>query len=51
MQDVEYRKSSPASRCSLERVVRPPTYRGPLERRNGGPRLRRGNEGAAAGKG
>ena len=40
-----------ASLCSLERVVRPPAYRGLLDRRNGGRRLRRGNEGTAAGKG
>ena len=34
MQDVEYRESPTASLCSLERVVRPPAYRGPLDRRN-----------------
>ena len=40
-----------ASLCSLERVVRPPAYRGPLDRRKDRLPLRRGNEGAAAGKG
>ena len=44
-------KTPLASLCSLERVVRPPAYRGPLDRRNGRRGLRRGNEGAAAGDG
>ena len=45
MQGVEYTKDSLASLCSLERVVRLPAYRGPLDRRNWGRRLRRGNDG------
>ena len=36
MQEPPLRKDSKASLCSLERVVRLPAYRGPLDRRNDG---------------
>ena len=49
-QGKEYRESSPAMARSLERVVRLPAYRGPLDGPNCGRPLRRGNEDAAAGK-
>ena len=45
LRKARQRKRLAASLCSLERVVRPPAYRGPLDCRNGGRRLRRGNDG------
>ena len=42
---LDNEKERAASLCSLERVVRPPAYRGPLDRRNGERGLRRGNDG------
>ena len=44
-QDVNTRKSPAAMARSLERVVRPAPTERPLERRNGGHGLRRGNDG------